>query len=143
MLYDERRGSMANAKRVTYFKAKIEDKPGALLALAKDLKAKNLGLIALKGVAQADHGEILVIAKNPDKLRDDWRTSGILTEEGEAFILSGADKTGVLVASLDAVANAGVNIAAIEAVAAGANFGAVLWVAPGDLDRTAQALGAK
>jgi hypothetical protein len=134
---------MATAKRVAYFKAKVEDKPGALLALAKDLKAKNLGLIALKGVGQAGQGEILVIAKSPDKLRDAWKASGALKEEGVAFFLSGTDKTGALVASLDAIANAGVNIVATEAVAVGGHFGAILWVAPDDLDKTAQALGAK
>jgi hypothetical protein len=34
---------MAKAKLVTYFKSALEDKPGALLAVAKDLKSKNLG----------------------------------------------------------------------------------------------------
>jgi hypothetical protein len=134
---------MANAKRVTYFKAKIEDKPGALLALAKDLKAKNLGLIGLKGVGQAGQGEILVIAKTPDKLRDAWKASGTLSEEGTAFFVSGTDKTGALIASLDAVAKAGVNIVATEAIAAGGKFGVIFWVTPEDLDKTAQALGAK
>jgi len=134
---------MAKAKRVAYFKAKIDDKPGALLALAKDLKAKNLGLIGLKGVGQAGQGEILVIAKNPDKLRDAWKASGTLAEEGIAFFVSGEDKTGALVTSLEAVAKAGVNIVATEAIAAVGKFGVVFWVYPEDLDKTAQALGAK
>lgn len=134
---------MAKAKRVVYFKAKIEDKPGALLALAKDLKAKKLGLIGLKAVGQAGQGEILVIAKSPDKLRDAWKASGTLTEEGAAFFISGADRTGALVAHLDAIAKAGVNIVAAEVIAVGGHFGAILWVAPEDLDKTAQALGAK
>jgi hypothetical protein len=134
---------MAKAKRVAYFKARIEDKPGALLGLAKDLKAKKLDLIGLRGVGQAGQGEILVIAKSPDKLRDAWKASGALAEEGVAFFLSGADKTGALVAALDAIANAGVNIVATEALAFGKKFGAVLWVAPEDFDKAAQALGAK
>ncbi len=134
---------MAKAKRIAYFKAKIEDKPGALLALVKDLKSRNLGLVALKGVGQAGQGEILVVAKSPDKLRDAWKSSGTLAEEGTAFFVSGADKTGALVASLDAIAKAGVNIAATEAIAVGGKFGVILWVAPGDLDKTAHALGAK
>ena len=134
---------MATAKRLTYFKTKIEDKPGALLALAKDLKEKKLDLIALKGIGQAGQGEILVIAKSPDKLREAWKASGTLVEEGTVFFLSGADATGALVKSLDAVAGAGVNIVATEALAVGGKFGAVLWVSPEDLDKTAQALGAK
>lgn len=134
---------MATAKRVAYFKAKIEDKPGALLALAEDLKEKKLDLIALKGVGQAGQGEILVIAKSPDKLREAWKASGALVEEGTVFFLSGTDTTGALVTSLDAIAKAGVNIVATEALAVGGKFGAILWVGPEDLDKTAQALGAK
>jgi hypothetical protein len=134
---------MAKAKRVAYFKAQIEDKPGALLALTKDLKAKNLGLVALKGVGQAGQGDILVIAKDPDKLRDAWKASGTLAEEGVAFFVSGEDKTGALITSLDALAKVGVNIVATEAIAATGKFGVVLWVSPEDLDKAAQALGAK
>jgi hypothetical protein len=134
---------MAKAKRVAYLKAKIEDKPGALLALAKDLKAKNLGLMALKGIGQSGQGEILAIAKTPDKLRDAWKTSGTLTDEGIALFVSGTDKTGALIAGLEAIAKAGVNIVATEALAIGGKFGAMIWVAPEDLDKTAQALGAK
>jgi hypothetical protein len=133
---------MAKAKRVPYFKAKIEDKPGAFLALAKDLKEKKIDLIALKGVGQAGQGEILVVAKIPDKLREAWKDSGALVEEGTVFFLSGTDTTGALITSLDAVANAGVNIVATEALAVGGKYGAILWVSPEDLDKTAQALGA-
>jgi len=134
---------MATAKRVTYFKAKIEDKPGALFDLAKDLKAKNLGLLSLKGVGQGAHGEILVVAKSPDKLRTAWKGSGVLVEEGTAFLLSGVDKTGALVADLDVIAKAGVNVVATEAVAAGRSYAAILWVDPADVEKTAKALGAK
>lgn len=134
---------MATAKRMTYFKTKVEDKPGALLALALDLKEKNFGLIGLKGVAQGGHGDVLVIPKTPDKLRIDWKAKGALVEEGTLFFLSGADTTGALVASLDVLTKADVNIIAIEAGAVGARFGAFLWVAPGDVDKTAEILGAK
>jgi hypothetical protein len=134
---------MATAKRVTYFKAKVDNKPGALLALAKDLRAKDLGLLSLKGVGQGTHGEILVVAKSPEKLRTAWKASGVLVEEGAAFYLSGVDKTGALVADLDAIAGIGVNVVATEAVAVGRSYGAILWVDPVDVEKTAKALGAK
>ncbi|MBM4170129.1 MAG: hypothetical protein FJ215_13380 [Ignavibacteria bacterium] len=134
---------MAKTKRVTYFKTRVEDRPGALLALAQDLKSKELGLIALKGVSQGGHGEILVVAKNADKLREHWNAAGILAEEGTAFLISGTDKTGALVKSLEALKEAGVNIVAIEAVAAGEKFGTVVWVDPADIEKTAQALRVK
>lgn len=133
---------MAKAKRVPYFKAIIENKPGALLAIAKDLKDRKIDLIALKGIGQAGQGEILVVAKNPDALREAWKDSGILVEEGTVFLMSGTDATGALVTSLEAIANAGVNIVATEALGVGGKFGTILWVSPEDLDKTAQALGA-
>jgi hypothetical protein len=134
---------MASAKRVTYFKAKIADQPGAMLALVKGLKAKNIGLVSLKGIGQGEYGEILAVAKNPDELRNEWQATGALVEEGSAIYISGADKTGALLANLDAIERAGVNIVAIEAVVAGGQYGTVLWVAPVDLEKTVQALGIK
>jgi hypothetical protein len=134
---------MAKTKRVIYFKAQIEDKPGALLALAKDLKEKKLDLIALKGVGQAGRGDILAIAKNEDKLREAWKGAGILVEEGLAFLLTGTDSTGALVASLETLTNVGVNIAALEAIGVGGKYGAVLWVSPEDVEKTAKALKVK
>ena len=134
---------MAKPKRVTYFKARVENKPGALLALVQELKAKNLGLVSLKGFGHADQGEVLVVAKNPEKLRSAWQAAGILVEEGTAFFFSGADKTGALIANLEAIAKGGTNVVAIEALAAGGYFGSVVWVSPEDVDKTAQALGAK
>ncbi|MGB2868279.1 MAG: hypothetical protein WBD36_07505 [Bacteroidota bacterium] len=134
---------MATVKRVTYFKARVEDKPGTLQGLLRNLKEKNIGLISLKGVGQGEHGDILVVAKNPDDLRNEWKNSGTLVEEGTAFFVSGEDKTGALMASLDATSKAGVNVVAIEAVAVGTRYGAILWVDPTDLEKTAKALGAK
>jgi hypothetical protein len=134
---------MATAKRVTYFKARIEDKPGSLCSLVKGLKEKDLGLLSLKGISQGTQGEILVVAKSPDKLRKAWTASGILVEEGTAFFLTGVDKTGALQADLDAVAKVGINVVATEAVAAGRSYGAILWVDPADVEKTAKALGAK
>ena len=134
---------MATAKRVTYFKAKIADKPGSLHDLIKNLKAKDLGLLSLKGISKGTQGEVLVVAKSPDKLRSAWKDSGLLIEEGIAFYLSGIDKAGALQGDLDALSKAGVNIVATEAVAAGKSYGAILWVAPADIEKTAKALGAK
>lgn len=134
---------MGTAKRVTYFKAKIEDKPGSLHDLVKNLKAKDLGLLSLKGISQGTQGEILVVAKSPDKLRKAWTDAGLLIEEGTAFYLSGVDKVGALNPDLDGLAKAGINIVATEAVATGRSYGAILWVDPADVEKTAKVLGAK
>jgi len=135
---------MAKPQRVVYFKLSIEDKPGALLSITKDLKSKNLGLVGLLGYGAApEHAADYVIPKNADKLRDAWKASGIAFEEGTGFFLKGADKTGALVKSLEAIAQAGINIVGISAIAVKGQYGSFLWVAQSDVEKTAQALGVK
>jgi hypothetical protein len=125
---------MAKPQRVVYFKSSIEDKPGALLSIAKDLKSKNLGLVGLLGYGAAPgRAEDYVIPKNADKLRDAWKASGITFEEGTGFFLKGADKTGALVKSLEAIVG-------ISAIAVKGQYGSFLWVAQSDVEKTAQAL---
>ena len=132
---------MAKPQRVVYFKSSIEDKPGALLSIAKDLKSKNLGLVGLLGYGAAPgRAEDYVIPKNADKLRDAWKASGITFEEGTGFFLKGADKTGALVKSLEAIAQAGINIVGISAIAVKGQYGSFLCVAQSDVEKTAQAL---
>ena len=133
---------MAKSKPVTYFKAKIEDKPGALLAVAKQLKAKNVGMTALWGYAtQMGEAQMYCIPKDVEKFRNFAKTLGMSVEEGNGFFLKGADRTGALLKPLEAVAKAGVNIVALHSLAASGNYGAFLQVAPADIEKTGQVLG--
>lgn len=133
---------MAKAQRAIYFKAALEDKPGALLAVMKELKAKNLGLTGLWGFATSPgNAELYVVAKNADKLRTAWQSSGMVKEEGTGFWIKGVDKTGVLVKTLEALAEAGINIMAIHAFAVSGHFGSFIWVSSADVEKAAKALG--
>jgi hypothetical protein len=135
---------MAKAQRVKYFKLNLENKPGALVKVMSELKAKNLGLCGLWGFAtHAEKAELFVVPKNPDKLRSMWTASGLLADEGTGFWLKGVDRTGALNKSLEALANAGVNIDSIDAIAVGGRFGSFIWVGPADIEKAAAALGAK
>jgi hypothetical protein len=135
---------MAKVQRVKYFKANLENKPGALLKIVNELKAKNLGLSGLWGFAtQPGKAELYVVPKNPDKLRSLWSAAGLLADEGTAFWLKGADRTGALVKSLEALAAVNVNIESIDAVAVSGRFGSFIWVSPTEVDKAAEALGAK
>jgi hypothetical protein len=136
--------TMPKLQRVTYFKITLEDKPGALLRVAKDLKSKKVGLVGLKAYAsQPGQSVVHLIAKNPDKLRDTLKSLGVTAEEGTVYFVKGADRTGALVKSLEALAHAGVNIMATDAMAVGGNYGSFFRVAPADADKTTKALGAK
>jgi len=135
---------MAKPQRVTYFKINLEDKAGSLLGIAQELKSRNIGLVGLGGQdMQPGRAEVYLIPKNPDKLRNAWKSSGMNFEEGTGFFVKGADRTGVLVSTLDVLAKAGVNIVMSEAMGVGGNYGFFIRVAPPDVERTAQALRAK
>jgi len=56
-------------------------------------------------------------------------------EEGSAFYLVGDDRPGALEETLKKVADAGINLDAIECVAAGAKFGCFIWVSGRDEER--------
>jgi len=133
---------MARVQRLTYFKTRVEDKPGALLAIMKELKARNIGLSGLWAYGTpSGRADVFVIPRNPDKLRETWKGLAILSEEGTGFFLRGPDKTGVLLKSLEALAMEGVNLVALSAVAIAGNYGSLVWVKPEDTERVAKILG--
>lgn len=135
---------MAKVQRVTFFKANLTDRPGVLLGIMQELKSKGIGLTCLWGFGKPEgNAELFVVAKNPDKIKNVWKASGVLAEEGTGFLLKGADRTGVLVKSLEALANAGINIKAMNAVAVGGNYGSLIWVDTADIEKAAETLGAK
>jgi len=135
---------MAQSKRVTYFKAVLEDKPGALLAVAQQLKSRNIGLVAIWGHStQTGEARMYCVPKDAEKFRTFAKAAGMTVNEGNGFLLKGADKTGALVKSLESIAKAGVNIVALDAIAASGNYGAFLRVDPADFEKTAEALGAR
>ncbi len=135
---------MAKVMLVTYFKTPLEDRPGALLAIAKDLKSRNLGLLGLWGFStESGQAELYCIPKNAEKFRAAFKSAGTQIEEGTGFFMRGSDKTGALVKALQAIAKEGVNISALHALAAGGSYGSFINVAPGDVEKTAKALGVK
>jgi len=135
---------MANAQRITYFKMRIEDKSGALLSVLKELKTKNLGLRGLWASAgEPGWTDLYVIPKDPDKVRNFWKGSPLAPEEGSAFFVKGSDRTGALLKTLDAIARGGVNLVRTDALAVGGKYGTFFLVAPADVGKAAEALGAK
>jgi hypothetical protein len=135
---------MAKAQRVTFLKATLRDQPGVLLGLMQDLKSRNIALKSLWGfIKREGDAELYAIAKDPDKLRNAWKVKGLLAEEGTGFFIKGTDKTGVLVKSLEALAQMNINIKAMNAISVSGKYGSLIWVESADIEKAAKALGAK
>lgn len=135
---------MAKAQRVQYVMATVDDRPGTLLKLMQDLKARNISLSGLWGFGTRDgKAQVYVVAKSPEKVKNAWRASGQVAEEGTAFFTKGTDRAGALLKTLEALANAGINVRAIHAVAVGGRYGSFLWIDPSDVEKAAKALEAR
>jgi hypothetical protein len=134
---------VAKVQRVTYFMANLEDKPGELLKILQDLKAHKIGLRGLWGFGtHSGKAQLFVVSKKVEKLRDAWKASGLLAEEGTGFLLRGSDQTGAMIESLQTLADAGINIHAVNALALKDRYASFIWVKPEDVERAAEALGA-
>jgi hypothetical protein len=133
---------MAKVYKLTYFVANIEDEPGTLLKIMLGFRDKNINLSGLWGFGAKDgKGQLFVIAKDSEVLREAWKDAGLLAEEGTGFFVSGQDRTGALIESLECLVEAGINIHAIDAIALGAVFGSFIWVDASEVERAAIALG--
>jgi hypothetical protein len=133
---------VAKVKRVTYFMANLEDKPGELLKVMQNLRDKKIGLKGLWGFGtHSGKAQLFVVAKKVEKLRDLWKSSGLLAEEGTGFLIQGSDRIGAMVESLQTLFAGGVNIHAVEAIAAKGRYASFLWVQREDVDKAAEALG--
>jgi hypothetical protein len=133
---------MARVYKLTYFVANVKDEPGTLLKIMLELRDKNIGLSGLWGFGAKDgEGQLFLIARDSEVLREAWKDAGLLAEEGTGFFVSGQDRTGALIESLERLVEAGINIHAIDAIAVGAVFGSFIWVDASEVDRAAVALG--
>jgi hypothetical protein len=135
---------MAQVQRVQYLKTKLKDQPGVLFGIMQDLKSKKITLKSLWGFSkQGGEAELVVIAKDIDKIKGGWTSSGMTVEEGTAFFCKGADKAGALLNHLQVLANAQVNIKTITAIAVSGKYGSLVWVDAADVEKASQALSAK
>ncbi len=133
---------MAKVYKLSYFVANIKDKPGTLLKIMLGFRDRNIGLSGLWGFGSKDgDGQLFVIAKDSEVLREAWKDAGLLAEEGTGFFISGEDRTGALIESLEKLVEVGINIHSIDAIAVGAVFGSFIWVDASDIEKAAAALG--
>jgi hypothetical protein len=102
-------------------------------------------LLAVLGFPLGDsRSQIDLVPENPESLKKAAAAAGVtLSEAKRAFLIQGDDRVGAVAATTAKLADANVNITAIAAAAAGAGrYGMILWVAPADYARAADALGA-
>ena len=136
---------MADTVRVVeYFYVTAPQKPGVGAAILNELRRAGVNLLAFSGFPSGRGAQIDFIPEDGAAFRAaakkaKWK----LTGPKKAFLIAGDDRPGVVADMLQKLADAKINVTAVDAACAGAGrYGAILWVAPRDVGRAAQALGA-
>ena len=131
-------------RRVDYFYIETPNRPGEAARALKALKDAGINLLAFSGFPKGRRAQLDFIPADPAALvkaakRAGWK----LHAKKSCFLIQGEDRPGAVADILGKLADAKINVTAVDAVCAGADrYGAILWVKPPDLKRAAKALGA-
>lgn len=131
---------------VDYFVTEVEDRPGKGADLERMLTKEKVNLLATMafplspGKVQVD-----IVPENPDVFTAAAKKLGLQVRGPKlAFMIHGTNKPGAMGEILDRLAKKNIGIRSTCSVTTGGNqYGAILWVAPADVDAATQALGAR
>ncbi len=131
-------------RRVVYFKMSVADKAGEGARVLGALRDAGVNLLAFSGFPRGRRAQLDLVPEDEAGFRDAAKRARLaLAGKKTGFLVQGEDRVGVLAEYTEKLANAGVNITAVDAVSAGENrFGAILWVKPRDVGKAAKTLGA-
>jgi hypothetical protein len=132
-------------RRVDYFYVTVPDKPGEGARALGALRDAGVNLLAFSGFPQGRGAQMDFVPEDAAAFRRAARAAKWkLTGPKKAFLLSGDDRPGVVADVMQKLADAKINVTAVDAACAGAGrYGAILWVAPRDVARAARILGAR
>jgi hypothetical protein len=134
---------MAQWKQLTEFVVRLPHRTGELARLSAQLRAASVEIVAFFGPSEGKAADgFHLIPGDSEKFRAFASETGLETWEEPCFHLSDAYHDGDLVARLDQIASAGINIQFASALEAGGQFGLMIWVDDEDVDRLARLLGA-
>lgn len=136
---------MANTiQRVQYFYAEVPDKPGEGARLLGMLREEGVNLLAFSGFPKGRRAQIDFVPADPIALKAAAKKAKLkLVGPKNGFLIQGDDRVGAMAEIVAKLAEAKINVTAVDAVAAGAGrYGAILWVKPRDVKKATVVLGA-
>jgi len=132
-------------RKVDYFSMAVSNRPGAALPVLDTLRDAGVNLLAFTGFPNGRQAQIDLIPENTPALAKVARNAGLkLSVKKSGFLVQGKDRSGAIAAILEQLAEAKINVTAIDAMCAGAGrYAALLWVKPDMVSKAAKVLGAK
>jgi hypothetical protein len=135
---------MADTVRlVEYFYVMAPQKPGVGAALLAELRQAGVNLLAFTGFPSGRGAQVDFVPEDGAAFRAvakkaKWKVTG----PKRALLVMGDDRPGVIAELMQRLADAKINVTAIDALCAGSGrYGAILWVEPRDVTKAARTLG--
>ncbi len=131
-------------RRADYFYVQLPNKPGEGLRYLTALSEGGVNLLAFSGFPEGRGAQLDFVPEDPAAFRQlarkaRWKVTG----PKRCFLIAGDDRVGALTEATRKLAEAGINITAVDAVVAGnGRYGAILWVPARDAARAGRLLGA-
>lgn len=131
-------------RKVEYFTLRISNKPGQAFKVLSALVSAGINLLAISGSPHGRQAQIDVVPDDTRRFKAAVKKAGLAFQPKKSgLLIQGDDRPGALAESLKALADAGLNVTAIDGVTAGeGRFGAILWFEAADLRKAGLLLGA-
>ena len=132
-------------RKTAYFSMRAPNRAGQGARLLSALAAHGVNLLGFTGFPNGGGAQVDFIPHNVSKFISAARKLGMkVSKRKTVFLARGTDKAGACAAICDKLAKAGINMVAMDAVAAGGGrFGAIFWVKQRDVSRAARVLRAR
>ncbi len=137
--------SVADTIRIVdYYYIEAPNKPGEGAQMLRHLEDAGVNLAVLHAFPSGRRTQVDFVSTDAAALKRAARPAKWkLVGPKKALLVNGDDRVGALTGYFETLGEAGVNVTAVTAIAAGAGrFGAIIWVDPRNVRRAAQLLGA-
>ncbi len=130
---------------VDYYYAIVPDKPGEAARLLGGLRDAGVNLLGFSGFPHgARKAQLDFLPEDAALFRKAAKSLGLtISKKMTGFLIRGGERPGAAAETLSKLAEAGINVTAVQVVCAGAGrYGGLLWVKAPDLRKAAKALSA-
>ena len=131
-------------RKVAYYKTEVPNKAGEGARILGILKDAGVNLLAFSGFPSGRRAQIDFIPEDDAVFKTAAKKAGLkMGAKKTGFLVQGDDRVGAVSDIMTKVAEAGINITALDAiVAGGGRYGVIFWVKSEDVRKTAKLIGA-
>ena len=131
-------------RRTEYWYTYVPDTPGQAWRIVRALEEAGVSLLAFSAFPASGKGaQVDLVPEAREPFLKACKGAGLtLVGPKTCFLVDGADRSGAVASILTRLAEAKINVTALDATCAGSGrWGAIFWVKPAAVEAAAKALG--